>query len=270
MKLQDRVAIVTGTSPNIGGGIVEGLAAAGAAIVAVDATEANAVDCANAINAAGGRAIGITCDVTDEAQVKAAVEKAMAEFGRIDILVNNAAIFNKKGVIDMSWAEWQRQTSIILGGSFLFTKYASEKMRAAGKGVIINIISTAGHQGEAGNVAYSTSKGGMLNFTRSTAMELVKYGIRVVSLTPTATDPSEQYERARRWGRDVTQPEGQQEGFNRFAKRIPMQKLPKPSDYGLAAAFLASDDAAMVTGSDLRIDAGAVGKYWAWDPRDDG
>ena len=121
-----------------------------------------------------------------------------------------------------------------------------------------------------GNVAYSTSKGGMLNFTRSTAMELVKYGIRVVSLTPTATDPSEQYERARRWGRDVTQPEGQQEGFNRFAKRIPMQKLPKPSDYGLAAAFLASDDAAMVTGSDLRIDAGAVGKYWAWDPRDDG
>ncbi len=270
MKLAGRVAIVTGTSPNIGGGMVEGLAAEGAAIVAVDAVEANAVDCAAAVNAAGGKAIGITCDVTDEAQVEAAVARAVAEMGGVDILVNNAAIFNKKGVLEMSWAEWQQQSGIILGGAFLFTKYAAQAMIDRKKGgVIVNIISTAGHQGEPGNVAYSTSKGGLLNFTKSTAMELVRHGIRVVSLTPTATDPSEMFERARRWGREATAPDGIAAIMAKFEKRIPMQALPKPSDYGRALAFLVSDDAAMITGTDLRVDAGAVARYWAWHPGED-
>ena len=107
-----------------------------------------------------------------------------------------------------------------------------------------------------------------MNFTRSAAMELVRYGIRVVSMTPTATDPDEQFERGRRWGRDVTAPPGLSDAMANFAKRIPMQRLPKPSDYGRAIAFLVSDDAAMITGSDLRVDAGAVARYWAWDPRD--
>jgi NAD(P)-dependent dehydrogenase (short-subunit alcohol dehydrogenase family) len=148
MKLKDRVAIVTGTSANIGGGIAEGLAAEGAAIVAVDANAANAKDCAGYLNGNGGRAIGVTCDVTDEAQVKAAVDAAVAAFGKVDVLVNNAAFFNKKGVIDMSFEEWNRQTGVILGGAFLFTKHACKAMiaRAAG-GAVINIISTAGHQG---------------------------------------------------------------------------------------------------------------------------
>lgn len=275
MKLAGKVAIVTGTSPNIGGGMVEALAAEGAAIVAVDAVEANAVDCAGAVNAAGGKAIAVTCDVLDEAQVKATVERVVEELGGVDILVNNAAIFNKKGVLDMSWAEWQQQSGIILGGAFLFTKYVARAMidrgAAGGRkgGVIVNIISTAGHQGEPGNVAYSTSKGGLMNFTRSTAMELARHGIRVVSLTPTATDPSDMFERARRWGRAVEVPEGIAALVAKFQDRIPMQALPRPTDYGRALAFLVSDDAAMITGTDLRVDAGAVARYWAWDPRDD-
>ncbi|HEY4890541.1 MAG TPA: SDR family oxidoreductase [Reyranella sp.] len=267
MKLKDRVAIVTGTSPNIGGGIAEGLAAEGAAIVAVDANPANAKDCAGYINGTGGRAIGVTCDVTDEAQVKAAVAAAIASFGKVDILVNNAAFFNKKGVIDMSFEEWNRQTGVILGGAFLFTKHACKAMiaRAAG-GAVINITSTAGHQGEPGNIAYSTSKCGLLNFTRSAAMELVGKGIRVNSLTPTATDPDESFERAARWGRTVRRPESLDRVMKPFRSRIPMQKLPVPSDYGRAAVFLASDDAGMITGTDLRVDAGAIARYWAWDP----
>jgi NAD(P)-dependent dehydrogenase (short-subunit alcohol dehydrogenase family) len=267
MKLKDRVAIVTGTSPNIGGGIAEELAAEGAVIVAVDANPANAKDCASYITKSGGRALGLVCDVTDEAQVKATVDAAVKEFGRIDILVNNAAFFNKKGVLDMPFDEWNKQTGVILGGAFLFTKYVAQAMIGKGGGVVINIISTAGHQGEPGNIAYATSKSGLLNFTRSAAMELVGHGIRVNSLTPTATDPSQSFERAARWGRTVRRPEGLDRVMKPFREGIPMKKLPVPSDYGRAAAFLASDDAAMITGTDLRVDAGAVARYWAWDPK---
>ena len=267
MKLKDRVAIVTGTSPNIGGGLAEGLAAEGAFIVAVDARADNANDCANYINKTGGRALGLVCDVTDEVQVKTTVDAALKEFGRIDILVNNAAFFNKKGVLDMSYDEFKKQSGVILGGAFLFTKHVAHAMIRKGAGTIINIASTAGHQGEPGNIAYSTSKCGLLNFTRSAAMELVGHGIRVNSLTPTATDPSESFERAARWGRTVKKPEKLDRLMKPFRDGIPMKKLPLPSDYGRVAAFLASDDASMITGTDLRVDAGAIARYWAWDPK---
>lgn len=268
MKLQNKVALVTGTSPNIGGGIAEGLAAEGAAIVAVDLRTHNAMDCAAYIRKIGGRAIGLTCDVTDEAQVQETVRAALREFGQIDILVNNAAFFNQKGVLDMPYDEWQKQTGVILGGAFLFSKYVARSMIERNvKGSIINIISTAGHQGQPGNVAYSTAKMGLKNFTNSVAMELAPHGIRVNALTPTATDPSESFERAALWGRESkTPPASLTAAMANFTRLVPMQRLPKPSDYGRAAAFLASEDAAMITGIDLRVDGGAVAKYWAWDP----
>jgi NAD(P)-dependent dehydrogenase (short-subunit alcohol dehydrogenase family) len=267
MKLDGKVALVTGTSPNIGGGICERLAAAGAALVCVDSRAENAADCARFISGNNGRAISITCDVTDERQVIAAVDSAREALCGIDILVNNAAIFNRKGVIDMPLDEWQRQISIILTGTFLFTKSVAKLMiDQRRKGSIINIISTAGHQGEPNNIAYCTAKAGLLNFTRSAAMELVGYGIRVNSLTPTATDPSESFERGARWGRKARNPEQLLRVFEPFRTRIPTGKLPAPTDYGNAVVFLASDDAAMITGTDLRVDAGAVARYWAWDP----
>jgi NAD(P)-dependent dehydrogenase (short-subunit alcohol dehydrogenase family) len=267
MKLEGKVAIVTGTSPNIGGGIAEGLAAAGAAVVCVDSKAENANDCAKSIVGSGGRALGVTCDVTDDAQVAAAVAQGREAFGGIDVLVNSAAFFNRKGVLDMPLDEWQKQLAVILGGAFLFTKHVAQSMiEQRRKGSIINIISTAGHQGEPGNIAYCTGKSGLLNFTRSAAMELISHGIRVNSLTPTATDPSESLARAARWGRKTPDPARLQAAFEPFRSRVAMQKLPGPSDYGQAAMFLASDDAAMITGIDLRVDAGAIAQYWAWDP----
>jgi NAD(P)-dependent dehydrogenase (short-subunit alcohol dehydrogenase family) len=267
MRLSGKVALVTGTSPNIGGGIAEGLAHEGATIVAVDSRPENATDCARAIEAVGGKALGLTCDVSDENQVRLTLEAGLAAFGKIDILINNAAFFNKKGVLDMSLAEWRRQTDVILTGAFLLTKYVAHSMIERGlAGRILNIISTAGHQGEPGNIAYSTAKCGLLNFTRSAAMELAHHNIRVNSLTPTATDPAESFERAARWGRQTRAPAGLAAAMEPFRRGIPMQRLPKPTDYGLAAVFLVSDDAAMITGTDLRVDAGAVARYWAWDP----
>jgi NAD(P)-dependent dehydrogenase (short-subunit alcohol dehydrogenase family) len=267
MRLQDKVAVVTGASPNIGGGIAEGLAEEGAAIIAVDSRAENAADCARYIISKGGRALGLTCDVTDEAQVKATIAAGVEAFGKIDILVNNAATFNKKGVLGMSLEEWEQQIAVILTGAFLCTKFVAQTMiERQVRGAILNIISTAGHQGEPGNIAYSTAKSGLLNFTRSAAMELVGHDIRVNSLTPTATDPSELYERELRWGRKGRSSTAHIAAMEPYRAGLPMQRLPRPSDYGRAAAFLVSDDAAMITGTDLRVDAGAVARYWAWSP----
>ena len=270
MKLEGKIALVTGTSPNIMGGIAEGLAEEGADLVCIDINPNYAEQCAKSVAASGRRAIAIACDVTDETQVTAAVDQAKEAFGGIDILINGATLFNTKGVLNMPLVEWRRQTDVMLTGAFLFTKHTAKQMIELGRwGNMINIISTAGHQGEPGNIGYGTSKGGLLNFTRSVAMELSEYGIRVNSLTPTATDRTEGLERAKRWGVDWPPPRlGERSAgwVPNPSATVPLRRLPSPSHYAKAAAFLASEEAEMITGMDLRVDAGAISKYWIWDP----
>jgi len=264
MKLAGKVAIVTGTSPNIGGGIAEGLVDEGAAVVCVDQVPENAQQCAESINRRGGRALGIACDVTDEAQVAAMVGRARESFGGVDILVNNAGILGGLSVLEMPLERWQRQLAVNLTGTFLCTKHVARVMVERGtRGSIIVIVSTAGHQGQAGNIGYCTSKSGLLNFTRAAAMDLARHGIRVNSLTPTATDMEEGLERAVEWGRPRAEPRGRMLDFQ---KMVPTGQLPSPRHYARAAVFLASDDAEMITGFDLRVDAGAIAKYWPWIP----
>ena len=270
MKLEGKVALVTGTSPNIMGGIAEGLADEGADIICVDINATYAERCSESVMDKGRRSIAITCDVTDEFQVAAAVDQAQEAFGGVDILFNGATQFNTKGILEMSVKEWRRQTDILLTGAFLFTKLIAEQMiEWDRRGNMINIISTAGHQGEPGNIGYGTAKGGLLNFTRAVAMDLAKHGIRVNSLTPTATDRGEALERAKRWGVDWPGPRlgSRLPGWPQDpGAGLPLQKMPSPSHYGKAAAFLASDEAEMITGFDLRVDGGAIAKYWIWDP----
>ena len=264
MKLADKTAIVTGTSPNIGGGIAEGLAAEGARVVCVDVTADNAEQCAAAIRGRGGEALGVVCDVTDERQVETMVAQARAAYGDLHVLVNNAGILGGQSVLDMPLERWQRQLAVNLTGTFLCTKHVARLMVERGtRGSIIVIVSTAGHQGQAGNIGYCTSKSGLLNFTRAAAMDLVRHGIRVNSLTPTATDVEEGDVRAVDWGR--ARPERRGRVLD-FAKMLPMDHLPSPRHYARAAVFLASDDSEMITGVDLRVDAGAIAKYWPWVP----
>ncbi len=225
MKLEGKVAIVTGTSPNICGGIALGMAEAGARVVCVDVQPDNAHRCADAITKRGGEAVGVVCDVTAEGHVQAAVGRAHVAQSMID---------------------------------------------QGRRGSIINIISTAGHQGEPWNIGYCSGKSGLLNFTRSAAMELAEHGIRVNSLTPTATDAAEGMARAADWGvpfRRPSNPSPRRRGFlGPGVPGVPLGTLPSPADYARAAIFLASDDAAMITGADLRVDAGALARYWRWDP----
>ena len=263
-RLAGKVAVVTGTSPNIGAGIAGGLADEGASVVCVDVDAENALQCADWIKRRGGNAFGIMCDVSDEEQVEAMVARAADAYGGIDVLVNNAGVLGGLSVLEMPLERWNRQIAVNLTGTFLCTKHVARHMVAQKRrGSIVVIVSTAGHQGQAGNIGYSTSKSGLLNFTRAAAMDLARHGIRVNSLTPTATDAEEGIERGVGWGRPRPAPRARSLDF---AKMVPMGALPSPHHYARAVVFLASDDAEMITGTDLRVDAGAIAKYWPWIP----
>jgi NAD(P)-dependent dehydrogenase (short-subunit alcohol dehydrogenase family) len=264
VKLAGKIAIVTGTSPNIGGGIAGGLADEGARVACVDVLAENAGQCAAWITGRGGEALGVTCDLTDEAQVRAMVARVREAWGGVDILVNNAGLLGGASVLEMPLERWSRQLAVNLTGTFLCTQHVARLMvEQKRRGSIIVIVSTAGHQGQAGNIGYCTSKSGLLNFTRAAAMDLVGHGIRVNSLTPTATDAEEAMDRAVTWGRARPARPGR---LLDFQTMVPMGRLPSPRHYARAAVFLASDDAEMITGFDLRVDAGAIAKYWPWIP----
>ncbi len=265
-SLAGSVAAVVGTSPNIGTGIALHLATAGARVACVDRDTSMAKHAAGEIHAAGGDAIAVTCDVTSESDVIHALAVIRTELGLVDVLVNGPVVYLEKSIRQMSLAEWRMQLSVLLDGTFLFTKYVAESLIEAGKpGAVINLVSTAGHQGEPGNIGYTTAKGGIVNMTRAAAMDLAPYGIRVNSLTPTATDPREGIERGRRWGVTGVS-DAHVAALDVAASQVPLGVLPTPSDYGHAAVFLASPAARMITGIDLRVDAGSVAKYWRVKP----
>ena len=169
----------------------------------------------------------------------------------------------------MAVEEWRLQLDVILTGAFLFAKHVAKTMiERKIRGSIINICSTEGHQGNAGNIAYGTAKSGLLNLTRAIAMELAPFGIRANTLTPTGTDATEGLARAAAWNvpwtrsaRSVPRPE-----FSTGAQGVPLGRQPAPSDYAHAAVFLASDESMMMTATDLRVDGGVIGRYWRWNP----
>ncbi len=258
-RLRGKTAVVTGTSPNIGGAFAAGLAAEGAKVVCTDIDLEVARACADAIVRAGGEAVAVGGDVTDPEHADAAIARAVELGGRVDVLVNNAVMFNQKGLLTMPLDEYRRQLDVILAGGFLFTRAAAASMIETGtRGSIINILSTAAWQGQPGNIGYSTAKSGMINFTRSAAMDLAEHGIRVNGLTPTATAPADPG--ARRKAAPPT------EKPMDFTGQFPWERLPTSRDYVPALVFLASDDAAMINGSNITIDGGATAKYWPWRP----
>jgi NAD(P)-dependent dehydrogenase (short-subunit alcohol dehydrogenase family) len=260
--LDGKVAMMIGTSANIGAGIAIGLGEAKAKVACVDRNLDAAEHTADDIVAGGGTAIAIECDTTDEGEVLSAVERATDELGVVDVLVNGAAFYNFKGITTMSVGEWRAQLSVILDSAFLVTQAVIRQLIAEQRaGSVTTLTSTAAYQGEPGNIAYCTAKSGLINFTRSLAMELAPHGIRANSVSPTGTDLTEAAERAHRWG--IAPPTAEAIEIMRLgAQLLPLGRAPSPSHYADAIVFLASDAAELITGMDMRVDAGATAKYW--------
>ncbi|MFD7056583.1 SDR family NAD(P)-dependent oxidoreductase [Streptomyces mirabilis] len=260
-RLRDKVAIVTGTGPLIGGAIAAGLAAEGARVVCTGLDEDAVLPCVSAIKEAGGEAVAALGDVTDPAHAQEVVGLAAARWGRVDILVNSAVWFHKRSLLTMAVEDYRRQLDVILGGAFLFTREVAQHMIGAGsRGSVVNVLSTAAWQGEPGNIGYSTGKSGLINFTRSAAMELARHGIRVNGFTPTATLPDDPEQ-----AREVAEAMAARGEYPMdFQGLLPMARLPTPRDYVPAVVFLASDESSMITGSNITVDGGATAKYWPW------
>jgi NAD(P)-dependent dehydrogenase (short-subunit alcohol dehydrogenase family) len=265
-RLQGRVAVVTGASANIGGTLAAGLAAEGARVLCTDLAPEVAEAAAARIVEAGGDAAWLAGDVTDPQHSEAAVAAAVDRWGGVDVLVNNAVFFHQQGVLDMPYDVYRRQLEVILGGAFLMTRAVANVMIGQGRGgSIVNVLSTAAWQGQPGNVGYSTGKSGMINFTRSVAMELAQHGIRVNGFTPTATAPTDP-EALKAMEALLSRPSAYR---NDFRAQLPLGRLPTPDDYIGAVVYLASDESAMVTGTNITVDAGATAKYWPWTPHPD-
>ncbi|MGA1207822.1 MAG: SDR family NAD(P)-dependent oxidoreductase [Litorivicinaceae bacterium] len=247
IDLSGRVALVTGAGPNIGGEIAATLARAGAAVICNDLREDLAQQAVDKIVSEGGRALAISCDISDESAVHAMYEAGSSHFASpISILVNNAGISLPKGLLDTSYEEWLRVTGIILGGTYNNCREFSRRLiDAEMPGSIVNIGSTSGHRGRKNAIAYCTSKGGILNFTRALAIELAPFGIRVNSVSPTKT------------GGALAGGSAASRDFS----EIPLQRLGRPQDQANAVLFAVSDLASFITGEDIRVDGGTLATW---------
>ncbi len=243
MKLEGRVAVVTGAGRNIGEAIATLLATEGASVAVVDLDVGRGEAVAEAIGKAGGEAASFTADVSNSDDVQGLIAAVVERFGRIDILVNNVAVSDNRSILEITEEEWDRTIAVTLTAPFLMGKYAALRMVEQGSGgKIVNIGSTSGHRGRARAVAYAAAKGGVANLTRSLAYQLAPHGIRVNAVSPNKTGS----------------PVGQQDvDPNRPVTNL-AGRPGVPEDTARAVLFLVSDDSDFVIGQDIFVDGGVM------------
>ena len=249
MRLAGKVAIVTGAGSGFGEGIAKRFAEEGAKVVVNDISENGARRVARDIEAKGGATCVSIADVSKDADVKRLVDSALAAFGRLDIVVNNAGTTHRnRPMLEVAEDEFDRIYAVNVKSLFLTAKYAVPHFREAGGGCFVNIASTAGLRPRPGLTWYNGSKGAAIVTSRSMAAELGPEGIRVNVVNPVIGETGllETF-----MGMPDTP-----ENRRKFIATIPMGRLSKPLDVANAALFLASDEAAFITGACLEVDGG--------------
>lgn len=269
MKLKGMTAVMTGAGPSINAGIANALGTAGARVVLLDLRKDYLEACVSWLESRGCEAFGVPCDVSDEEQVHRAVDEVWSRAGSIDVAVNAAGVHIPAGILSGRIDLFRLHVETILVGAYSLISRVSQLMVTEGvHGSIINLLSTEAHQGNPMSSGYGAAKSGLWGLTRSAAMELAPYGIRVNSLTPTGTDPEEGIARAEEWNVEwgVGQRGDAPADFSRGDAGVPLGRRPSPRHYGDAVVFLASPDSEMITGTDLRVDGGVLSRYWRWSP----
>ena len=248
MRLRNKTVIITGGGFSIGRVFSEALAQEGAAILVADVNEKAADETVKAITLSGGEACAVATDVSVPSAVEHMMEECLRIYGRVDILVNNAALaaaLPPRTLEELDVAEWDAIMAVNLRGAFLCAKAAAQAMKPQGSGKIINISSTTAYTGHEGRIAYATSKAGLLGLTRSLARALGRHGICVNALLPGSVASA---------GALAIRP---LEHFERAAAGRSIPRVEYPSDLLGTLIFLASADSDFMTGQALVIDGGA-------------
>lgn len=246
-SLTGRVAIVTGAGRGIGKAIALGLADAGADVVVAARTASDIEATAGEITAKGRKALAVPTDVRQSDQVDNLVDKAVAQFGTIDILVNNAGGYFVASTTELSEGGWDAIIRENLKSVFLCSKAAAKVMMGQKKGNIINVASVVGFRAYTSNAAYGAAKAGIINFTKTLAVDLAPYNIRVNAIAPgfIATPGSLQLLEV-------------DKGLKAMVDRIPLGRLGQPEEVAQGIVYLASDAASYVTGQTLIVDGGVA------------
>jgi 3-oxoacyl-[acyl-carrier protein] reductase len=251
-RLAGKIAVITGAGSGFGKGTAEVFAREGATVVVVDVNEATAWETVDGIRAAGGQAWARACDVSRADQVQRVIEETQRECRCIDILFNNAGMpMPYTPLEDVDEASWDRLMAINVKGVFLGCRAVIPSMKQQGGGVILNMASTAAVRPRPGLTAYNATKGAVLVLTRSLALELAPYKIRVNAINPVAGDTPMLA------GFIGSQdPATVAAGKKRFQESVPLGRLATPDDIAYAALFLCSDEASLITGVGLDVDGG--------------
>ena len=249
MRFENKVALITGGAVGIGAGIAQGFVEEGAAVVVFDIDGEGARSMAQILGR-NGRALAIPGDVSNEDDVRSAIDRTIAEFGALDVLVNNAGIDLASPLVELTPANWDRQLAVNLKGAFLFCKYAIPHMRGRG-GAIVNISSVRAFVSYAGDVAYDVSKAGLIALTRAAALDYGRDGIRVNAVCP--GDTMTQMERA-----DAERRGWSWEHYLEVAAERPLGRMGEPEEVAALVLFLASDEASFITGTAIPVDGGGL------------
>ena len=249
MRLSGKVALITGAGVGIGRETALVFAREGASVVVVDLNEATGLETVGLITAAGGKAVFVQADVSQEAAVANMFERAKQEYGKLNVLFNNAGIVKQGRVEDSSMEDWNAQIGTTLTSVFLGCKHAIPLLREQGGGVIINMASVAGLMGIVNRAIYSAAKGGVIGLTRAVALDHATEKIRCVYLAPATIETPSLTDR-------INASPDPAEARKAFEARQPIGRLGRPEDVANAALYLATDEASFVTGSGLVVDGG--------------